>query len=105
CRMDPLRRHGGRRQRELPHRQPHPGEQMSTALKPPPAAPAAPAPRRSSRKRRGADAGGRVLAPTPLTRIGLIAVSVLSIFPLYWMIVIASRASSDAAKFPPVLIP
>lgn len=78
---------------------------MSTALKPPPAAPAAPAPRRSSRKRRGAEPGGRVLAPTPLTRIGLIAVSVLSIFPLYWMIVIASRSSSDASKFPPVLVP
>ncbi|WP_026925094.1 carbohydrate ABC transporter permease [Glycomyces arizonensis] len=78
---------------------------MSTVLKPPApaAAPTAP-PSRKRPKRRG-ESGAHVLEPTALTRIGLIAVVVLSIFPLYWMIVIASRTTSAASKFPPVLIP
>jgi cellobiose transport system permease protein len=46
-----------------------------------------------------------VFAPTAMTRIGLAFVAVLSIFPLYWMIVIASRVSSDGSGFPPALVP
>lgn len=78
---------------------------MSTALKPPPAAPAARPPRAGRRRGKPKESGGTVLAPTAMTRVGLIAVAVLSVFPLYWMIVIASRVSGDAAAFPPVLIP
>jgi cellobiose transport system permease protein len=40
-----------------------------------------------------------------MTRIGLAFVALLSIFPLYWMIVIASRVTSDASGFPPALLP
>ncbi|GAB3226833.1 carbohydrate ABC transporter permease [Glycomyces halotolerans] len=76
---------------------------MSTTLKPPATAPVEPE-RREPRRRRKV-AAARVLEPTPLTRIGLIAVSFLSIFPLYWMIVIASRNTAAAASFPPALIP
>lgn len=78
---------------------------MSTALEPPAsAAPAAPeSPKRPKKRRK--ESGARVLQPTPLTRIGLLGVIALSIFPLYWMVVIASRTTSAASQFPPALIP
>lgn len=78
---------------------------MSTVLKPPAPAAAPTAPPSRKRPKRRKESGARVLEPTALTRIGLIAVIALSIFPLYWMIVIASRTTSAAAQFPPVLIP
>lgn len=81
---------------------------MSTATAPREQATAAtPPPKAPKPKRRKASSGGGagVLAPTMLTRIGLIAVSVLSVFPLYWMIVIASRTTTDASGFPPALLP
>ncbi|HEU5129149.1 MAG TPA: carbohydrate ABC transporter permease [Glycomyces sp.] len=79
---------------------------MSTVLKPP--APTKPAPAESQspkRPKRSKGASAQVLQPTALTRIGLIAVIALSIFPLYWMIVIASRNTAAASQFPPALIP
>ncbi|GII63829.1 sugar ABC transporter permease [Sphaerisporangium krabiense] len=42
---------------------------------------------------------------TPLTKIGLGVTLVLSIFPIYWMIIIASRTNSDAVDVPPPLLP
>ncbi|GAB3647899.1 carbohydrate ABC transporter permease [Glycomyces tarimensis] len=84
---------------------------MSTTVTPgPPArtgAPAARPPRQPVRKtkRRGAEGADGLFAPTVLTRVGLIAVGVLSIFPLYWMIVIASTSTSNASGFPPALLP
>jgi cellobiose transport system permease protein len=82
---------------------------MSTATAPRPAAPVAeppkpPKPPRRTRAKRPIESDG-VFAPTVMTRIGLAFVAVLSIFPLYWMIVIASRVSSDASGFPPALLP
>ncbi|MQM25688.1 carbohydrate ABC transporter permease [Glycomyces albidus] len=82
---------------------------MSTATAPRPAAPVAeppkpPKPPRRKRAKRPIESDG-VFAPTVMTRIGLAFVAVLSIFPLYWMIVIASRVSSDASGFPPALLP
>ncbi|WP_081687390.1 carbohydrate ABC transporter permease [Glycomyces tenuis] len=79
---------------------------MSTVLKPPAPAstPARPANQKRPKKRRKG-AGAHVLEPTVLTRVGLIGVIALSIFPLYWMIVIASRDTAAASQFPPVLLP
>jgi len=42
---------------------------------------------------------------TPLTRITLVFALLLSVWPLYWMVVIASRSVSDATAMPPPLIP
>ncbi|MEU5872416.1 carbohydrate ABC transporter permease [Glycomyces sp. NPDC047369] len=81
---------------------------MSTATA---SRPAASAPRTSPpkppRRRKGQDRveSDGVFAPTTMTRIGLVLVSILSIFPLYWMIVIASRTTADAASFPPPFLP
>ncbi|WP_043639327.1 carbohydrate ABC transporter permease [Nonomuraea candida] len=43
--------------------------------------------------------------PTVLTRVMLGMAIVLSAFPLYWMLVIASRTNSDAVSVPPALLP
>ncbi|MFG3338616.1 carbohydrate ABC transporter permease [Glycomyces sp. NPDC048151] len=80
---------------------------MSTATAPretaaAPRPPKAPKPKRSTATH---NPSGGILAPTMLTRIGLIAVAALSIFPLYWMVVIASRTTTDASGFPPALLP
>lgn len=44
-------------------------------------------------------------SPTPLTRIVLIVTIVISAFPLYWMLVIASRTNRDATDIPPPFLP
>lgn len=82
---------------------------MSTATAPSRTAPAAedaapPKPPRKKKSKGHIESEG-VFAPTVMTRIGLVLVAALSIFPLYWMIVIASRTSSDASGFPPPLLP
>ncbi|MEV0612693.1 carbohydrate ABC transporter permease [Nonomuraea sp. NPDC050404] len=43
--------------------------------------------------------------PTVLTRVMLGLAILLSVFPLYWMLVIASRTNADAVKVPPALLP
>ena len=82
---------------------------MTTTATPRQLPPVAEAPKkqRPPRKprRREIESGDGVFAPTAMTRIGLILVAILSIFPLYWMIVIASRVSADGSGFPPALIP
>ncbi|GAB3996489.1 carbohydrate ABC transporter permease [Glycomyces albus] len=79
---------------------------MSTVLKPPAQQndSESTGPRRPSNRSSGGSSA-KILQPTVMTRIGLVGVIVLSIFPLYWMIVIASRTTSDASKFPPALLP
>lgn len=54
------------------------------------AAPAAPA-----RVRRGG----------PLAAAGLVAAAVLSFFPLYWMVVVASRTNDVVYRWPPAFLP
>ncbi|HKE69407.1 MAG TPA: carbohydrate ABC transporter permease [Nocardioidaceae bacterium] len=61
--------------------------------------------RRSGPKRRRNAAGVHVWDATPLTRIAIGATIILSIFPLYWMIVVASRDASAATTFPPPMTP
>ncbi|GLX01155.1 carbohydrate ABC transporter permease [Microtetraspora sp. NBRC 16547] len=42
---------------------------------------------------------------TPLTRVALGFAIFLSIFPIYWMIIIATRSNEDAHSMPPPLLP
>lgn len=67
---------------------------MSTVAQP------APAPRRKRRKgsRRFGKAG-------PGTYAILVVVAIISIFPLYWSLVVASHDNSAIAAYPPVLTP
>ncbi|MDF5753868.1 carbohydrate ABC transporter permease [Spongiactinospora sp. TRM90649] len=44
-------------------------------------------------------------AATPLTKAALVFGVILSIFPLYWMVVIASRTTAQAVDVPPPLLP
>ncbi|WP_214317225.1 carbohydrate ABC transporter permease [Nonomuraea sediminis] len=44
-------------------------------------------------------------SPTLITRVMLAVAVVLSAFPLYWMLVIASRDNADAVAVPPPLLP
>jgi cellobiose transport system permease protein len=53
----------------------------------------------------GAAAAPRVHQAGPLTIIGLTVASILSVFPLYWMVVIASRTNASAYEWPPALLP
>lgn len=53
----------------------------------------------------GAAAAPRVHQAGPLTIIGLTVAAILSVFPLYWMVVIASRTNASAFEWPPALLP
>jgi cellobiose transport system permease protein len=84
---------------------------MSTMAKPSdvaaPSDPERPRPPRHARTRRRerSGAGVHIWDATALTRIALGATIILSIFPLYWMIVVASRDASAATTFPPPMTP
>lgn len=69
-----------------------------TALADPPVT--APAPARARRR-----AGGRVLKAGPATYVVLGLVTLLSVFPLYWTFIAASRPNSDINRIPPPLLP
>jgi cellobiose transport system permease protein len=56
-------------------------------------------------RRRRSAAGVHIWDATALTRIALGATLILSFFPLYWMIVVASRDASAATTFPPPITP
>ncbi|GAA1593397.1 carbohydrate ABC transporter permease [Actinomadura kijaniata] len=60
-------------------------------------------PRRPRRRRSGAVAA--LWGAGPLTRITLIATVVLSLFPLYWMFVVATRTNDAVGSVPPPLTP
>jgi cellobiose transport system permease protein len=47
----------------------------------------------------------RLGAAGPLTYVGLGLVTIMSIFPLYWSLVVASHDNSAVAAYPPVLTP
>jgi cellobiose transport system permease protein len=72
-----------------------------------PAQPAQPAPRRSSGRCRGRCRGRRkgsnLWAASPLTYLALILACVLSVFPIVWSFIIASRTNSDISTVPPPL--
>ncbi|WP_017556908.1 carbohydrate ABC transporter permease [Nocardiopsis baichengensis] len=47
----------------------------------------------------------RLRQASPLTYAGLLLTVLVSVFPLWWMFVIATRTTDAAARFPPVLTP
>jgi cellobiose transport system permease protein len=49
--------------------------------------------------------GSRLWDAGPLTRVALLGALVLSTFPIYWMLVIATRTNADAVDVPPPLLP
>jgi cellobiose transport system permease protein len=51
------------------------------------------------------EAAPRVHRAGPLTVIGLTVAAILSVFPLYWMVIIASRTNASAYEWPPALLP
>jgi cellobiose transport system permease protein len=57
-----------------------------------------PRPRRS-------ESGSALLAATPRTYLVLCLIAVLSIFPIYWMFVIATRTSDALGSAPPTVTP
>ncbi|MBX6355509.1 MAG: carbohydrate ABC transporter permease [Micromonosporaceae bacterium] len=50
-------------------------------------------------------AAGRLWRASPLTVLALVLATILSFFPFYWMIVIASRTSDTANQWPPAFVP
>jgi cellobiose transport system permease protein len=60
---------------------------------------------RPVRRGRERDGGVALWDATPLTRITLAIAVALSIFPLWWMVVIASRTHADAVSLPPPILP
>jgi cellobiose transport system permease protein len=52
-----------------------------------------------------AEAAPRVHRAGPLAVIGLTVAAILSVFPLYWMVIIASRTNASAYEWPPALLP
>jgi cellobiose transport system permease protein len=51
------------------------------------------------------ESGYRIQKAGRLTIIGLVAAAILSFFPLYWMVVVASRTSAAAFQWPPAFLP
>ncbi|GAB4048212.1 carbohydrate ABC transporter permease [Catellatospora paridis] len=63
----------------------------------------APAPKR--RRRKGGGAAERLWQASPLTYVTLLAAVALSIFPLYYMFVIATRTNDAIGQTPPPVTP
>lgn len=51
------------------------------------------------------DGNARVYRASPLNYVVLVVTLVLSVFPLYWMLVMASRTNDQIAQIPPPLTP
>jgi cellobiose transport system permease protein len=60
---------------------------------------------RGGRAGRAVGAASRLWQASPLTMVTLIAATVLSFFPLYWMIVIATRTNDAIGDVPPPVVP
>jgi cellobiose transport system permease protein len=60
---------------------------------------------RRRRTRRLRRAGSRLWQVSPLTYLGLVVAVLLSVAPLYFMVVMASRPNSDITAVPPPLTP
>src|SRR5258706_15840797 len=71
-----------------------------TVTMPAPVATKAPAPRK-----RGKGGASRLWEASPLTYLGLIIAIVLSIFPIVWSFIIASRDNDAIGQIPPPLLP
>ncbi|MFY1633053.1 carbohydrate ABC transporter permease [Solwaraspora sp. WMMB335] len=58
-----------------------------------------------TKRGKGASTSERLFRASPLTWVGLILGVILSFFPFYWMIVIASRTNDAANAWPPPFLP
>lgn len=76
----------------------------TTDKKAPSAAVPPPPPPKRGRKKKSTP-GLHIWDATPLTRVTLAVAILLSFFPLYWMIVVASRTNAAATSFPPPMLP
>ncbi|MEV0456437.1 carbohydrate ABC transporter permease [Catellatospora methionotrophica] len=65
----------------------------------------APAPAPKRRRRKGGGAAERLWQASPLTYITLLAAVALSMFPLYYMFVIATRTNDAIGQTPPPVTP
>lgn len=76
---------------------------MATAIRtgPAPGAPGVGGPRNGRRFRRSAG----LRDATPLTYAALVFTAILSVFPLYWMFVVATRGNEVVALRPPPMLP
>jgi cellobiose transport system permease protein len=64
------------------------------------------APGRGRRRAPGLrDASGRLWRASPVTYLTLVVTILLSVFPLYWMVVAASRTNAQVGDVPPPLFP
>ena len=52
-----------------------------------------------------AESNSRIYRASPLNYLVLVVTLVLSVFPLYWMLVMASRTNDQIAQIPPPLVP
>lgn len=62
-----------------------------------------PIPARRTRRRRAV--ASRLWEASPLTYLGLIIAVVLSVFPIVWSFILATRTTSDVISIPPPLVP
>lgn len=62
-------------------------------------------PAAARRTRSWVRAGGRLWSASPLTYLALVVAVALSVGPLYFMLVMASRPNSDITSVPPPLVP
>jgi cellobiose transport system permease protein len=51
------------------------------------------------------ESNSRIYRASPLNYVVLVVTLVLSVFPLYWMLVMASRTNDQIAQIPPPLVP
>jgi cellobiose transport system permease protein len=56
-------------------------------------------------RRRIVESNNRMFRASPLNYIVLVITFVLSAFPLYWMVVLASRTNDEIVQLPPPLVP
>ncbi len=73
-------------------------EPQGTGTTPPPAG-------RKRLSRRVAESNNQLFNASPLNYIVLVITFILSVFPLYWMLVMASRRNDEIVQVPPVLTP
>ncbi|GGO24281.1 carbohydrate ABC transporter permease [Microbispora bryophytorum] len=63
------------------------------------------APATTRRRRKAPGGAGSLWTATPMTRLILAVTIIISAFPLYYMIVIASRTNTEATDMPPPFLP
>ena len=61
--------------------------------------------RRRALGRAAVESNARIYRASPLNYLVLVVTLVLSVFPLYWMLVMASRTNDQIAQIPPPLVP